>query len=150
VNLCYLTEALRLLRGVLTQRRDRAGRGRCASADRSDGREVRTGRTIAERARHSWLSRMVEALSRIISVEEDFRMSNGRSELDSTDLMNICLRMSAGHPSTCRTDRDLRELQESLRSIVHHLLACIGEVDGLSTSSAVERLQEICVTLPDV
>ncbi|XP_051994116.1 leukemia-associated protein 7-like [Xyrauchen texanus] len=113
--------------------------------------------TIAERARENCFSRLVEILTKLISIEEDLIKSvsrNVRSLLwhkDSVDLKNICLRMKVAFcEGGSRSDRDLKELCDCLRLIVSNLLAYVRDENNLSSTMFTSRLRELSNAFPDI
>lgn len=112
--------------------------------------------TVAERARESLFSRLVEILSQVISIEQDLLGSLSedlRSFLlrhkDSVDLKNICLRMSV-NKAGYHSDKDLRELRVCLQLIVDNLLSVLREENSLSSIGAIRRLVGISTTFLDM
>ncbi|XP_026095110.1 leukemia-associated protein 7 isoform X1 [Carassius auratus] len=127
MGLCSLThqiDALNILNELQAHATaiNRDGEGPCSGAVPGDVmKEPRRLKTIAERARESCITRLLEILTRLISIEEDFikDASYGRRLLkrkDSVDLKNICLRMAVAEGGS-HSDRDLRELRDCLRLI---------------------------------
>ncbi|KAI2668234.1 leukemia-associated 7 [Labeo rohita] len=117
-------------------------------------KEPRRLRTIAERARENCLTRLLEILTQLISIEEDFikNPSYGKSSLkrkDSVDLKNICLRMAIAEGGS-RSDRDLRELRDCLRLIVGNLLAYVREENNLSDVETTHKLRELSNSFPEI
>ncbi|XP_073699458.1 leukemia-associated protein 7 [Garra rufa] len=168
MGLCSLThqiDALNILNDLrahaTTSNRD--GEGQCSGALQAGKEAVRPGelmkeprrlRTIAERAREGCLSRLLEILAQLISIEEDFikDASYGRSLLkrkDSVDLKNICLRMAIAEGGS-RSDRDLRELRDCLRLIVGNLLAYVREENNLSSAETTHKLRELSNSFPEI
>ncbi|KAI4897362.1 hypothetical protein NFI96_017349 [Prochilodus magdalenae] len=122
---------------------------------RSDA-EGRGPQTVAERARESQFSRLVDILSQIISIEQDLigpLSEDLRSFLlrhkDSVDLKNICLRMAVSDAG-CQSDRNLKELRVCLQLIVDNLLSALRDENSLSSLGAVRRLVGIFTTFPDM
>ncbi|XP_051561653.1 leukemia-associated protein 7 [Myxocyprinus asiaticus] len=114
-------------------------------------------KTIAERARENCFSRLVEILTKLISIEEEFIKGVSRNERsllrrkDSVDLKNICLRMKVAlyEGGSC-SDRDLKELCDCLRLIVSNLLAYVRDENNLSSAMFTNRLRELSNAFPDI
>ncbi|XP_016151223.1 leukemia-associated protein 7-like [Sinocyclocheilus grahami] len=168
MGLCSLThqiDALNILNELqahaTTSNRD--GEGQCSGALLAGKEAVRPGeltkeprrlKTITARARESCLARLLEILTRLISIEEDFikDASYGRRLLkrkDSVDLKNICLRMAIAE-SGSHSDRDLRELRHCLRLIVGNLLAYVLEENNPSSTETTHKLRELSNSFPDI
>ncbi|XP_051982259.1 leukemia-associated protein 7-like [Xyrauchen texanus] len=114
-------------------------------------------RTIADRARESCFARLVEILTKLIAIEQDFikGVSNYASSLlrrkDSVDLKNICLRMKlALHEGGSQLDRDLKELGNCLRLIVSNMLSSVRDENNLSFTICTNRLRELSNSFPDI
>ncbi|KAI1885380.1 hypothetical protein AGOR_G00219540 [Albula goreensis] len=114
----------------------------------------RTVPTIAERARESIFGRLTEIAQRVIKVQVDLRRSTPRDQWlslhpkDSTELKNICRRMSMG--DACRlSECDLKELSQCLRRIVDSLLCSLARDNCLAVTEATRRLRQICADFPD-
>lgn len=168
MGLCSLTHQIDAL-NILNELRDhgtgsnREGEGRCPGALAAGKVAARPGdvmkeprrlKTIAERARENCLSRLLEILTQLISIEEDFIKdgSYGKSLLkrkDSVDLKNICLRMAVAEGGS-RSDRDLRELRDCLRLIVISLLAHVRDENNLSSTVSTHRLRELSNSFPEI
>lgn len=168
MGLCSLTHQIDAL-NILHELRAHAttsnadGEGQCSGALAAAKVAVRPGdfmkeprrmKTIAERARESCLTRLLEILTQLISIEEDFMedIHYEKSLLkrkDSVDLKNICLRMAIAEGSS-RSNRDLRELRDCLRLIVGNLLACVGDENNLSSTVTAHRLRELSNSFPDI
>ncbi|KAG5262257.1 hypothetical protein AALO_G00293930 [Alosa alosa] len=105
--------------------------------------------TIAERARKSVLSRLMDILSQIIAAEEDMYVSHKLFIFpkDSIDLKNICLRMAEDDSGISPSDRDLRDLQGCLKCIVEKLLSLCNENEA-SSIFVILKLKQICDTFP--
>ncbi|XP_016100772.1 leukemia-associated protein 7-like [Sinocyclocheilus grahami] len=156
MGLCSLThqiDALNILNDLrahaTTSNRD--GEGQCPGDLMKVPRRLKT---IAERARESCLARLLEILTQLISIEEDFikDVGYGRSFLKhkhSVDLKNICLRMAIAEGGS-RSDRDLRELRDCLRLIVGNLLAYVRELNNLSSTETTHRLRELSNSFPEI
>ncbi|KAG1956212.1 leukemia-associated protein 7 [Pimephales promelas] len=167
MGLCSLTHQIDAL-NILHELRAHAtasnadGEGQCSGALSAGKVAVRPGdvmkeprsmKTIAERARESCLTRLLEILTQLISVEEDFikEVSYEKSLLkrkDSVELKNICLRMAIAE-GYC-SNRDLRELRDCLRHIVGNLLACVRDENNLSSAVTTRRLRELSNSFPDI
>ncbi|KAM9454819.1 leukemia-associated protein 7 isoform 2-T2 [Clarias gariepinus] len=121
-------------------------------ANRMTGRDTRV--TVADRARESLLSRLMDILSQIISIELDLTSSlSGEMKCfvrhkDSVDLKNICLRMAVTESSD--SDRNLKELRLCLQLIVNNLLSALRHHNNLSSTGATRQLMGISITLPDI
>ncbi|XP_053333254.1 leukemia-associated protein 7 isoform X1 [Clarias gariepinus] len=137
-SLKHQTEALKLLHEL--------------QANRMTGRDTRV--TVADRARESLLSRLMDILSQIISIELDLTSSlSGEMKCflrhkDSVDLKNICLRMAVTESSD--SDRNLKELRLCLQLIVDNLLSALRHHNNLSSTGATRQLMGISITLPDI
>ncbi|XP_018940076.1 leukemia-associated protein 7-like [Cyprinus carpio] len=168
MGLCSLThqiDALNILNELQAHATtiNRDSEGPCSGALPAGKEAVRPGdvmmeprrlKTIAERARESCLTRLLEILTRLISIEEDFIIdaSYGRRLLkrkDSVDLKNICLRMAIAEGGS-RSDRDLRELRDCLRLIVGDLLTYVREENNLSSTETTHKLRELSNSFPDI
>ncbi|XP_072513684.1 leukemia-associated protein 7 [Salminus brasiliensis] len=157
-SLRHQVEALKLLHELKGSRMVRNTTEAAAAEDLRIGRNSLSHKpqTVAERARASLFSRLVEILSQVIAIEQDFMGSLSedlRSFLlrhkDSVDLKNICLRMAvsgAGYQS----DKDLRELRVCLQLIVDNLLSAVREENSLSSIGAIRRLVGISTTFLDM
>ncbi|XP_026095195.1 leukemia-associated protein 7 isoform X2 [Carassius auratus] len=160
MGLCSLThqiDALNILNELQAHATaiNRDGEGPCSGAVPGDVmKEPRRLKTIAERARESCITRLLEILTRLISIEEDFikDASYGRRLLkrkDSVDLKNICLRMAVAEGGS-HSDRDLRELRDCLRLIVGNLLTFVREENNLSSTETTLKLRELSNSFPDI
>lgn len=170
MGLCSLThqiDALNILHELrahaTASNADADGEGQCSGALAAGKVAVRPGdvmkeprrmKTITERARESCFTRLLEILTQLISVEEDFikEVSYEKSLLkrkDSVELKNICLRMAIAEGSSC-SNRDLRELRDCLRHIVGNLLACVRDENNLSSTVTTRRLRELSSSFPDI
>ncbi|XP_059407619.1 leukemia-associated protein 7 isoform X2 [Carassius carassius] len=160
MGLCSLThqiDALNILNELQAHATaiNRDGEGPCSGAVPGDVmKEPRKLKTIAERARESCITRLLEILTRLISIEEDLikDASYGRRLLkrkDSVDLKNICLRMAVAEGGS-HSDRDLRELRDCLRLIVGNLLTFVREENNLSSTETTLKLRELSNSFPDI
>ncbi|KAA0721938.1 hypothetical protein E1301_Tti012012 [Triplophysa tibetana] len=158
---CFLShqiDALNILHELQTHKKTRscdgdgAGQSGVAPVRRCESRRLKT---IAERARESCVTRLIDILTRLISVEEDLikcASQHERSLLrrkDSMDLKNICLRMALGEDASC-SDRDLRELRDCLQLIVRNLLASVQDENSLPSTMTRHKLREISNSFPDI
>ncbi|XP_067298744.1 leukemia-associated protein 7 [Pseudorasbora parva] len=168
MGICSLTHQIDALNILHELRADRTtnnadGEGQCSGALAAGKVAFRPGehmkeprrlKTIAERARESCITRLLEILTQLISIEEDLikNVSHEKSLLkrkDSVDLKNICLRMAIAEGSS-RSNRDLRELRDCLRLIVGNLLACVRDENNLSSTVTTHRLRELSNSFPDI
>ncbi|KAL7845675.1 hypothetical protein AOLI_G00238670 [Acnodon oligacanthus] len=156
-SLTHQMEALKLLHELNGSRAARSSAE--VSSDDSGSRRKSLSpkpQTVAERARGSQFSRLVEILSQIISIEQDLLRPLSEDlgsfllrHKDSVDLRNICLRMALSEAG-CQSDRDLKELSVCLQLIVDNLLSALREENSLSSLGAVRRLVGISTTFSDM
>ncbi|XP_036419391.1 leukemia-associated protein 7 [Colossoma macropomum] len=156
-SLRHQMEALKLLHELNGTRTARSNAE--VSSDDSGSRRKslkHKPQTVAERARESQFSRLVEILSQIISIEQDLLRPLSEDlgsfllrHKDSVDLRNICQRMALSEAG-CQSDRDLKELRVCLQLIVDNLLSAVREENSLSSLGAVRRLVGISTTFSDM
>ncbi|XP_033868475.3 leukemia-associated protein 7-like [Acipenser ruthenus] len=118
---------------------------------------VTSVRTLAQKARRSILTRLMEITSQLIAVERSIQCTPLQAQgvsihsKDSIELRNICSRI-ASQAERSRPDRELKELHGCLKSITENLLSL------LSTSSSdsayriphTRNLRHILGAFPDI
>lgn len=164
--LTHQTDALKILYELRAHKINRScdgdGEGQCGLTTTpvrggydESAKQSRRLKTIAERARESCFTRLIDILTQLISIEEDFIKSVTRHETsllrckDSVDLKNICLRMALDEGAS-RSDRDLRELRDCLRLIVSNLLDYVRDENSLNSTVTRHKLRELYKSFPDI
>ncbi|XP_055060604.2 leukemia-associated protein 7 [Misgurnus anguillicaudatus] len=162
--LTHQTDALKILYELRAPKINRScdgdGEGQCGLTTppvrgHESAKQSRRLKTIAERARESCFTRLIDILTQLISIEQDFIKSASRHETsllrckDSVDLKNICLRMALGEGAS-RSDRDLRELRDCLRLIVSNLLDYVRDENSLTSTVTRHKLRELYKSFPDI
>ncbi|XP_070968120.1 leukemia-associated protein 7 [Oncorhynchus clarkii lewisi] len=112
-------------------------------------------RTIAEKARESVITQLIDILTQILTVEEEISHSlfqDLRTFLhpkESIELRNICVRM-AMRDSDCQKDRDLRDLQDCLKAMVDSLVSSLINVNHPVAVQTSRTLEEIYLSFPEI
>ncbi|KAL4656530.1 leukemia-associated protein 7 [Arapaima gigas] len=120
---------------------------------RAPGSKRPAVRTIAQRAHDSILSRLVQNLSQLLSVEEDLCSTDHCSRRlslrlkDSVELKNISMRMTSRGPDS-QCPGDLRELRECLKVIVLSLISSQNDHNH-KLCPVSGKLGHIITTFPD-
>ncbi|XP_036807927.1 leukemia-associated protein 7 homolog [Oncorhynchus mykiss] len=112
-------------------------------------------RTIAEKARESVITQLIDILTQILTVEEEISHSlfqDLRTFLhpkESIELRNICVRMAV-RDSDCQKDRDLRDLQDCLKAMVDSLVSSLINVNHPVAVQTSRTLEEIYLSFPEI
>ncbi|XP_029114039.1 leukemia-associated protein 7 [Scleropages formosus] len=109
--------------------------------------------TIAQRARASILSRLLEILGELLSLEKELLSAEPRRRTDSLrlkdsiELKNISLRL-AFRDLGSQCHRDLKELRDCLKCIVVSLVSSQNDQNH-KLCLLTEKLRQIITTFPD-
>ncbi|XP_024299534.1 leukemia-associated protein 7 [Oncorhynchus tshawytscha] len=112
-------------------------------------------RTIAEKARESVITQLIDILTQILTVEEEISHSlfqDLRTFLhpkESIELRNICVRM-AMRDSDCQKDRDLRDLRDCLKAMVDSLVSSLINMNHPVAVQTSCTLEEIYLSFPEI
>uniref|UniRef100_A0A8C8CWX3 Uncharacterized protein n=1 Tax=Oncorhynchus tshawytscha TaxID=74940 RepID=A0A8C8CWX3_ONCTS len=109
-------------------------------------------RTIAEKARESVITQLIDILTQILTVEEEIiHISYPKLRRKQTicELRNICVRM-AMRDSDCQKDRDLRDLRDCLKAMVDSLVSSLINMNHPVAVQTSCTLEEIYLSFPEI
>ncbi|KAK6325417.1 hypothetical protein J4Q44_G00047590 [Coregonus suidteri] len=152
----HQTEALKLLQNV------RSHQTAISRPSKLGLKEVTTNqdssaaaRTIAEKARESVITQLIDILTQLLTVEEEISHSSFQDlrtflrPKESIELRNICVRMAMSD-SDCQKDRDLRDLQDCLKAMVDSLVSSLINMNHPWAIQTSRRLKEIYLSFPEI
>nr|XP_023995806.1 leukemia-associated protein 7 [Salvelinus alpinus] len=111
--------------------------------------------TIAESARESVITQLIDILTQILTVEEEISQRSFQDlrtflrPKESIELRNICMRM-AMRDSDCQKDRDLRDLQDCLKAMVDSLVSSLINMNHPVAIQTSCTLEEIYLSFPEI
>uniref|UniRef100_A0A674AHV2 Deleted in lymphocytic leukemia 7 n=1 Tax=Salmo trutta TaxID=8032 RepID=A0A674AHV2_SALTR len=148
----HQTEALKLLQNVRSHqtaisRPSKLGLEKQVTTNQDSSAAART---IAEKARESVITQLIDILTQILTVEEEIIHSSFQDlRTFLIELRNICVRM-AMRDSDSQKDRDLRDLQDCLKAMVDSLVSSLINMNHPVAIQTSRTLEEIYLSFPEI
>uniref|UniRef100_A0A8C8FP38 Deleted in lymphocytic leukemia 7 n=1 Tax=Oncorhynchus tshawytscha TaxID=74940 RepID=A0A8C8FP38_ONCTS len=151
------TEALKLLQNVRSHqiaisRPSKLGLEKQVTTNQDSSAAART---IAEKARESVITQLIDILTQILTFDEEISHSSFQDlriflrPKVSIELRNICVRMAL-RDSDCQKTWDLRDLQDCLKAMVDSQVSSLINMNHPVAVQTSCTLEEICLSFPEI